>query len=651
MGSERAYATARELVNALITTNKLRGSTPTVYEYTPEFHVVRFDFDDGREKQIRPISFDGNGWIAKDPPGKLPLYHVAQLANADRVYVSEGEKTTELLRDLGLYATTSSHGSGSAYRSDWTPLTGKDVVLLPDEDMPGEKYIGAVHRRLCELNPTPAMHLVYLPGLRAGEDVEQWLERLGDGIDAVAAIEELVEQSPSVPVKRANPNGPYTEMWLAEKFVDQHGDNVRYSCALGWFAWNGGPWKQDVTGEIHRRIKTTIRNLHREVADIENETRRAELSDFARKSERNARVVATAALAQFELPVPVRVDQLDSHPWLLCTPEGTVDLQTGRTRPNRPADLLTKSTAVEAKVGVDAPKWQAFLDDIFNGDEELIGFVQRAFGSMLSGAIREHVLHILFGKGANGKSTLVEVVKTILGDYATVAAPQLLMLKHESHPAELADLRGMRMVACVESGEGRRLDEERVKQLCGGDTIKARKMYHDFFEFIPTHTLLLATNHKPEVKGRDVAIWRRLRLWPFNVTVEPDRQDLTLKEKLLTEGSAILGWLVQGCLDWQEHGLAEPESVLIGTEGYRAEQDTIASFLEECCVSGSDKRVQAKVLHEAYRNWSGSKMSLRKFGICLREADYEMSDRSTDGKRFWMNVDLLAENAQNDLMM
>lgn len=646
MGDGYTRVTDRDLVNALLGTDKLRGSIPTVYHYDSDFQVVRFDWpNNSHAKQVRPIHREGEFWVMGDPKGgKLPLYHVNDLRKADTVYVSEGEKTTDILRVLGLDATTSSHGSGSAGRSDWTPLAGKNVVILPDAGTTGAVYGKAVVSLLGTLIPVPTIRVVALPGLADGEDVEQWLASLSDGVDAVEALVEMTEQVAVNRPPRAKPGGPLTEMWLAERFVDEHGDDVRHSRAIGWYVWDGCRWAVDDTGEIHRRIKLTVRNLYRAAADEDDPSMRHALVKFAQTCERHARVVATTSLAASELPVPVRIGDLDAYPWLLGTPKGTVDLQTGKMRENRRTDLLTKSTAFGPDMAGTAPRWTAFLEDIFAGDDDLIGFVQRALGSMLAGTIREHVLHILFGKGANGKTTLVEVVKTILGDYAMVAAPRLLMLKHDSHPAELADLRGMRLVACVESGEGRRLDEERVKQLCGGDTIKARMLYHDFFEFTPTHTLLLATNHKPEIKGQDLAIWRRIRLWPFEVTVEPERQDLELKDKLLLEGSAILGWLVRGCLDWQECGLDEPQAVSASTQDYRADQDIVQWFINEYCIVDPMERVLVGDLYKVYIEWAGEKQtSRRRFGDRLRDRGYE-NVRGSKGKHYWIGLKLIEDD-------
>lgn len=417
---------------------------------------------------------------------------------------------------------------------------------------------------------------------------------------------------------------------------------MRYCSGLGWLAWDGTHWRWDDTGKVKRRIKKVVRSLYAIAADIDDETDRKLLLTFARECERQAKITAVAALAESELPIPIRADELDADPWLLNAPNGTVDLHTGELRPHRREDLLTKLTGVPFDPAAEAVRLLKFLNEIFDKGEELIAFVQRSLGAALVGLVREHVLHVLHGVGANGKSTLLETIKAVLRDYAMIAAPRLLMLKrHDAHPTELAELRAMRLIAAIESGEGRRLDEERVKQLTGGDTIKGRYLYRDFFEFTPSHTVLLGTNHKPEILGTDLAIWRRIRLWPFNVLIPPERQDKALKEKLLEEGPAILGWLVQGCLDWQERGgLGEPEAVRVATESYRGEQDTVQRFLNECCVLDPDRRTAAGNFHERFVKWSGERISMRRLNDLMREAGYELSGRSTGGRRFWEGIGL-----------
>jgi putative DNA primase/helicase len=267
-------------------------------------------------------------------------------------------------------------------------------------------------------------------------------------------------------------------------------------------------------------------------------------------------------------------------------------------------------------------------------------------GYALTGSVSEQVLPVLYGTGANGKSTVLNALLTALGDYGMQAAPDLLVAKRGSHPTELADLFGMRFVASIEVEDGSRLAESLVKQLTGGDRIKARRMRQDFWEFEPTHKVLMACNHKPQVRGTDNAIWRRLRLLPFTETIPPAEQDRDLPEKLRFELPGILAWAVEGCLEWRREGLQAPEEVRQATGAYRAEMDVLGAFLRECCELGAEHNEAAKDLYAAYIRWcddGGERPETkRKFGSRLTErGSFERYRGGSDGGHRWRGVRLL----------
>jgi putative DNA primase/helicase len=305
---------------------------------------------------------------------------------------------------------------------------------------------------------------------------------------------------------------------------------------------------------------------------------------------------------------------------------GTIDLHTGELHPHKREDLITKLAPVEYDAEAVAPNFEAFLEQVLPS-EELRRFVQRAIGYSLTGDVSEQVLLFMYGAGANGKSTLINAVLSMLGDYGMQAAPELLTAKQGTHPTELADLQGARLAASVEVEDGRRLAESLVKQLTGGDRIKARFMRQDFFEFEPTHKVILAANHKPTIRGTDHAIWRRIKLIPFEVTIPKAKQDPRLFAKLRGELPGILAWAVRGCLEWQRDGLGEPEEVRKATEAYRAEMDVLAAYIDERCWLGANAEAQAKPLFDDYRSWcdaNGERSeSQRRFATRLAERGLE----------------------------
>jgi putative DNA primase/helicase len=428
-------------------------------------------------------------------------------------------------------------------------------------------------------------------------------------------------------VTGAAPAFNLTDYGLAERLVHHHGPDLRHV-----FAWqrdliyDGRRFALDETAEAVRRTKRTVRGVYVEAANEPDDGRRKALANFARRAEAKARIDAALDLARSEPGIATTHGQLDTDPYLLNVQNGTVDLRTGKLREHRREDLLTKIAPVEYRPDAEAPTWAAFLQRVLPS-EDLRRFVQRVAGYALTGDVSEQALFFLYGTGSNGKSTLVNTLMLALGDYATQAAADLLVVKRGSHPTELTDLFGARLVASTEVEDGRKLAESLVKQLTGGEQIRARRMREDFWQFPPTHKLLLSANHKPTVRGVDHAIWRRIKVIPFEVTVPKDEQDKGLDHKLHAELPGILRWALDGCLDWQRHGLGEPTEVRKATDTYRAEQDVIGAFIEEQCVTGPRLQGTMQDLYGDYLVWcaqSGEEpVKKRTFGDTLTERGHE----------------------------
>lgn len=449
-----------------------------------------------------------------------------------------------------------------------------------------------------------------------------------------SALEYREEETSKAPTSKRR--FKLTDLGNAERLVSQHGQNLRYCYPWGkWLAWSGQRWKVDDTGAIFRFAKLTVRSILEDAATEHDDDRRKALTQWSMQAEKAERIQALLRLAQSEDGIPILPSTLDSSPWRFNCQNGTIDLKTGNLLPHDRSDMLTKVAPTIYNQAAKCPTWMAFLDSVTDGDGDLVVYLQRLLGYSLTGSVTEHLLPILYGTGANGKSTFLNIVQAVFGpDYSMTAPPDLLMAKRLQHPTERADLFGKRFVAAIESEEGRRLAECLVKSLTGGDAIRARRMREDYWEFEPSHTLWMATNHKPAVRGDDKGIWRRLKLIPFTVQIPESKQDRNLGEKLQAELPGILRWIVKGCLDWQRHGLEEPPCVRSATSAYRSEQDVIGQFIRDRCSVGERLQEKSSVIYHAYKNWcddSGERaLSQTKFGTALTDRGYG-SKRSNSG--------------------
>jgi putative DNA primase/helicase len=420
-----------------------------------------------------------------------------------------------------------------------------------------------------------------------------------------------------------------TDLGNAFRFVARHGEDARYVPDFRkWLTWDGQRWLFDEDGEAVRRAKETALSVYAEAAAERDEARRKATARWAAESEAEKRLKAMVELAKTEPGIPVRPNELDADPLLLGVANGVLDLRTGALREPRREDLITKRAPVEFLPGAACPTWLRFLDRVFAGQADLIGFMQRAVGYSLAGHTSEQCFFLLYGTGANGKSTLLGALDALLGDYAMTAPAATFMEKDRGGANnDIARLRGARLVSAIETEDGQRLAESLVKQVTGQDTVTARFLYAEFFEFAPAFKLWLAVNHKPTIKGDDYAIWRRIRLVPFTVRIPDEEKDGALPTRLRAELPGILNWALEGCRLWQESGLAAPEAVTAATAEYRADMDVMQQFFDECCSLSLTGSVGASTLYAAYKRWSegntGWSMSQTRFGRTLKERGFD----------------------------
>jgi len=443
-----------------------------------------------------------------------------------------------------------------------------------------------------------------------------------------------------------------TDLRNAERFVEMHGAIVRYVHAWAkWLTWDDSRWVVDDTGSALRLAADTAKVMLAEALAELNAAQKAfadaktsgddegadtaerrmkrakQLFGHAIKTQNASKLHAILDLARADARIAIRHQELDADPWLFNVANGTIDLRTGKLRRHDPADLITKLAPVEYAPEAKCPTWDAFLSQAQGGNDEMLAFLHRARGYLLTGLTIEHVLFFLFGPTGTGKSTYFVVLHALLGDYA-VRAPRglLFVAKGDRHTTDLTTLFGARFVSCSEIEEGATFDEALVKDLTGGEAVTARRMREDNWTFEPTHKIALPGNHKPNVRNFDDAIRRRVRLIPW--VVQPAAPDRALVSKLKAELPGILADAVRGCLEWQREGLGEPVAVRDATDAYQDESDVLGEFCRlyvkfgETAANEAPATVARKTLravYEAYCEENGlTPVGAKKFAAKLR---------------------------------
>jgi putative DNA primase/helicase len=438
---------------------------------------------------------------------------------------------------------------------------------------------------------------------RAMPDAEAWAALQARNCDAEPPLDTHELQKIFANAWQFPPGFPLTDLGNAERLVAAHGRDLRYLPELGWCRWDGQRWAEDRENSVMVLAGEVVRGIYAEAQQSTDDARRKALASWAVKSESRRALDAMVALARSRPEVVDTLERYDTDPMLLGVRNGVVNLATGEFRAAERDDRMMRQAAVDFVAGAAAPRWEQFLAEIFADDAEMVNFMARALGYSITGSTAEQVMFVAHGTGANGKSVFINVLRRLLGDYAKAVQPETLMARDRGGiPNDIARLRGARFVPTVEIEDGKKMAESLVKQLTGGDAISARFMRQEFFEFTPVAKVWIATNHRPVITGTDYAIWRRILLVPFGVTIPVDRRDRELEEKLLGESSGILNWLIAGCRQWRERGLAAPQKVLAATAQYQRDMDRIGLFLEERTVRGAG-RTRKTALYAAYRQW------------------------------------------------
>jgi len=598
-----------------------RGKPDAVYEYKNQEGrllqcVCRFNKNEVSDnskpkKEFRPLVWTSQGWEWQALPAPLPFYGLERLALAPSdapILVLEGEGKADAVHGLigkDMAVLSMNGGSSGVGKNDFSPLKGRHVLYWPDNDEPGEKAARVFLQKARDAGAAS----VFLVPIPEGKP-EAW--DAGDAVKEGWGKDELLEHICIARDVTDEPNATtdeaqladdddsedsekpllfpatLTENGLAVAFAYAFKEDLRFNHNLGdWSIFNGNTWDKDNT----RRVPDEIRKF---IARANVEYR----PSFGKAST----VAGVEKLVAAMEPIAATSELFDQDDLLLGCPGGVLELSTGLFRPGHREDFITMVTGANPTDEEDCPRWKQFISECAKGDAEYITFAQRVVGYCLAGRNPEHALFVLWGPGKNGKSVFLNILKAVLGGYATTASFEVFAAtRSEQHPTALAALVGKRLVTASEVEEGQAFAEARIKQMTGGDPITARFMRQDFFTYQPRFTPLIAANNKPALRNVDDAIRRRVKMLPF--TNQPANPDIELESKLRRELPGILRWAVNGFLAWQREGLAPPAVVESCTSDYFESEDVLGQWIETCCSTGSEHEASAAALYASWRGF------------------------------------------------
>jgi len=609
----------------------------------PMFLVVRYDHPDKEKKEIYPCYWNGAMFKKGLPPslkGPDAMRPLSEFNKDDTIILVEGEKKCHKARErlAGRYSVACWHGGASMAEKVYIQgLLGCDVILWPDNDDVGREAMRIIGNRLRGL---ANVRLVEPPnGVPKAWDI-------GDAIDEDRDIDIILETSVPFPWPEEElpgedipvdlPYRPYTDLGNGERFIDRYGSRLKFDLEKSaWLVWDGHRWSDSDPSHITPLVKETVRSIPTP-GDKESDA-------WAEHSESAGSINAMLSMASREPGIPIHEEELDPDPWAFNCANGIVDLRTGDLRPHDKLAMCSKASPVAYNPDARCPLFIEFLREISMGRDDIVNFLQRWFGYSMTGDVSAQTFAIFFGNGANGKSTLVELVAKILGDYGKSAPPDVFIQKNQSGiPNDVAALRGARMVLTTETEANAKLAESKVKSLTGGDRVVARYMRGEFFEFSPTWKIIISTNHRPRISGGDSGIWRRIVLVPFDFFATGDKLDSQLPKKLWAEREGILTWMIRGAVAWYKagqgrQGLAIGKVLLQETQEYRNDEDVIGRFLAEGCwqrgegaIDIANFKTPSSTLLECFVEWCqregeqyAAKITATAFGRAMRERGYE----------------------------
>lgn len=435
-----------------------------------------------------------------------------------------------------------------------------------------------------------------------------------------------------------------TDLGNSERFMARYGEDVLYNAVSHrWLLWAQSHWQDDQRRYIEEMGKDVIRAIPLEAKDAKDADERTQILKWAMVSQQGSRLETMLKRVQTIMDVAIVPADLDPNPWLLNVANGTLDLRKMELREHRRDDRITKLVPVAYDPKAQCPRFDRFIEEVTCGNANLAGYLQRLIGYTLTGMTTEKMFPLFWGEGDTGKTTLIKVILALLGpDYSRVISETSIKLGKDGIPNDLAPLPGTRAVVVSETTEGLPLAEGLIKAMTGRNVLTARYLYAEFFNFVPEFKLFIETNHKPQIKGTDTAIWNRVKLIPFTNVVAKDRQDPELDDKLKEELPGILNWALEGCVQWQSVGLQEPDEIKSATAEYRAESDTVGVFLAECTNGVVGVRARAGAVYSRYKVFTEERglrpLGDQRFSDAMRSRGFVK--KNVGGYGHWVDLEL-----------
>jgi len=577
-----------------------------IYQYTnekgdPVFQVVRFHPKDFR------MRIDENNWKLNGI--KRPLYRLHKIVNAQLVLLLEGEKDVHTAESIGLTATTNAGGAlkWKSYHSEY--LKGKDVIIIPDNDKAGEKDITKKVNSLKGV--AKSVRILRLPLHKEKEDFTDWVVKYGGNKEKLTEMIREKAKTPEESVYKGIDNKKITETDEGNgyRFAKMFSGKTVYCHEKGcWFIWNGKYWEKDTQENINILAGQVTDHMIYEESKNYDHARTEKVIKWAFSTKKGNGFAKMLEKAR-ALPIMKKtINEFDSEPSLITFKNGTVNLKTGELSPHNKEDYITNYIDIDYSQSANFESFYDFLFKIMCDRIDLVNFIQVALGYSLTGEVSEECLFFMYGDGSNGKSTLMNIIKWIFGDMYLKLGTESIMQHHitgaNSKPYELASLKGKRLALVSEIDTGDKLKESIIKDLTSRDTIQARQIREKPINFEPTHKLWMYGNHKPEIKGTDDGIWRRIKLIPFDYKISPEEKILNFDQKLYEkEKEGILAWICEGARIWYEKGLPESDVISKTTNAYRQEMDSVLEFVKFECEVNPVAQVKASKLFSSYKTF------------------------------------------------